>query len=392
MYKRLFSPLSQKKSFFFLGPRQTGKSTLLHEYVPDVQYFDLLDPALFAEFSARPELLIAHLQGLQNSSRRKDNLKYIVIDEIQKMPKLLDAVQFILGKEKDLAFILTGSSARKLRKAGQNLLGGRARMVSFCPLTLRELSQVDKDPISKAIMYGGLPGVRTSTQPTSELRDYVGVYLNEEIMAEALVRNLGNFSRFLRTASLCSGEQLNYQKIGNDAQVSGNTVRDYFDILEDTLIADRIYPFKPVESRKFVSTPKFYFFDVGVCHFITKKSTSDLGPTEIGKALENLIYCELKAFRSYIRPDYEIFYWRTQTGHEVDFVLRDSKGEIIAIEIKATKTPSEPDLKGLRALSNEIPIKRKILVCRVARARRTDDNCEILPVMKFVDQLWNEEI
>jgi len=151
MYKRIFSPLSQKKSFFLLGPRQTGKSTLLHEHVPDVQYFDLLDPALFAEFSARPELLIGHLKALQSSSRRKDKLKYIVVDEIQKMPKLLDTVQFILGQERNLAIILTGSSARKLRKAGQNLLGGRARMVSFCPLTLRELSQVDKDPIKRSL-------------------------------------------------------------------------------------------------------------------------------------------------------------------------------------------------------------------------------------------------
>lgn len=389
MYKRIFSPLRVSKSYFLLGPRQTGKSTLLKQFVDKDHYFDLLKPSLFAELNAHPESLVDMIQALPVSGRKEDKRqKYIVIDEIQKLPSLLDTVQYLMGVDKTLCFILTGSSARKLRKAGQNLLGGRARKISFCPLTLKELLEFDADALEGALRFGGLPGVRASKEPSEELRDYVGVYLNEEIMAEALVRNLNNFSRFLTVASLCNAEQVNYQKIAADAQVKGNTVRDYFDILEDTLIADRVNPFKPYADRKFVSSPKVYFFDIGVCLHITRNNVSHLSNDELGKALETLIYGELKAYRSYVDIETEIFYWRTQTGSEVDFVIRTSDGRLIGIEVKMTNKPNDYDLKGLRSLAKETTLARKILVCNVERGRRTEDGCEILSVEKFIEQLW----
>lgn len=390
MYKRIFSPLGFSKSYFLLGPRQTGKSTLLKQFVDKDRYFDLLRPSLFAELNSRPESLVEMIQALPTQVGKKNKQqKFIVIDEIQKLPSLLDTVQYLMGEDKTLCFILTGSSARKLRKAGQNLLGGRARKISFCPLTLKELFDLGPDALDGALRYGGLPGVRASKSPSEELRDYVGVYLNEEIMAEALVRNLNNFSRFLATASLCNAEQVNYQKIAADAQVKGNTVRDYFDILEDTLIADRVNPFKPYADRKFVSSPKVYFFDIGVCHHITRKNVSHLSDEELGKSLETLIYGELKAYQSYVAPEAEIFYWRTQTGSEVDFVVRGSDGRLVGIEVKMTSKPNDYDLKGLRSLAKEAPLARKILVCNVERSRRTEDDCEIISVAKFVEQLWS---
>jgi predicted AAA+ superfamily ATPase len=396
MKNRIFDPLLVQKSYFLLGPRQTGKSTLLRSVIDQDSYFDLLDPALFVTLTANPNSLVTMIEALGPGSKKAKKRKFIVLDEIQKLPQLLDTVQYLMARNPSLCFILTGSSARKLRRAGQNLLGGRARKIPFCPLTLRELSlgsQLRSDVILReALKYGGLPGIRESSDPAANLRDYVGVYLNEEIMAEALVRNLSNFSRFLRTASLANGQQVNYQKIANDAQVPSNTVRDYFDILEDTLIADRIEPYRPTPSRKFVSTPKFYFFDIGVSHFVTKKSVEHLSQTELGTALETLLYCELKAFKAYVASEIEIFYWRTQTGHEVDFLLEDKDNRFVAIEVKMTSNPDHADLKGLRELGKEMKLRRKILVCNVDRARLTEDGCEVIPVMKFVEQLWNREI
>ncbi len=193
-------------------------------------------------------------------------------------------------------------------------------------------------------------------------------------------------------AGLCNTQQVNYEKIGSYAQVSPSTVRDYFDILEDTLVAKRLSPLRPHLYRKFVSTSKFYFFDCGVAQFINKKSTENLTPEEKGRALENLIYTELNAFLSYRSLACELYFWRTQTGHEVDFVWQNEKNEFIGIKIKWTKSPNDRDLKGLRALEVEIPLKRKILVCNVDQSRRSADNCEILPVMKFIEKLWSDRL
>lgn len=389
MYKRTFDPLAVDKTYFLLGPRQTGKSTLLGSKVPSARYFDLLDPSLFFELSARPQALIEMVEAAKG-----DRAVPFVIDEIQKLPSLLDVVQMIVSRDKRVRFVLTGSSARKLRRGGQNLLGGRARRVSFCPLTLRELSLSQKNPIAQALMYGGLPGVRDSREPQKELLDYIGVYLQEEIMAEAQVRNLSAFSRFLTVAGVSNTEQINFEKVGSDAQVAGRTVKEYFDLLEDTLIGNRLESYRPIKSRKFVSAPKFYFFDVGVAHFTNRKSVENLGPAELGKAFEHLVYAELKAYISYCKPQAELNFWRTQTGSEVDFVVQ-SDDELVLVEVKHTKNPNERDLRGIRAFLGQFPkaeIKSKVLICQAERARRTEDGCEIFPIMKFVEALWSGEI
>lgn len=389
MYSRLYDPLTVEKTYFLLGPRQTGKSTLLGSKVSDGRYFDLLEPVLFAELSARPQVLIEMVEAAKG-----DKSSPFVIDEIQKLPSLLDTVQLILSRDKRTRFILTGSSARKLRRAGQNLLGGRARRVNFAPLTLKELSSRQKNPVEMAMKYGGLPGIRESKAPQKELLDYIGVYLQEEILAEAQVRNLGAFSRFLTVAGISNSEQINYEKVGSDAQVAGRTVKDYFDLLEDTLIGNRLESYRPTKSRKFVSAPKFYFFDVGVAHFTYRKSVESLGPSELGKAFEHLVYCELKAYISYRKPQAELYFWRTQTGNEVDFVVQVDD-ELVLIEAKHTKSPNERDTKGFRAFTEHVPkakLKAKVLVCQAERARRTEDGCDVLPVMKFVAALWAGEI
>ncbi len=390
MYKRIFEPLEVRKSYFFLGPRQTGKSTLLKDAIEESNYIDLLNPSLFLEVSARPETLVEIVRQVMGAS--KDKYEVFVIDEVQKNPRLLDTVQYLLGMYPKVQFILSGSSARKLKKEGQNLLGGRASKVYLYPLTLKELSQVEKNPLSQALKYGGLPGVRTSKAPEKELLDYIGVYLNDEIMAEAYVRNISGFSRFLSVAGLCNAEQINYEKIGSDAHVAGRTVKEYFDLLEDTMIGTRLEPYRPQKNRKFVTAPKFYIFDVGVAHFLNKKSVQSLSDIELGKSFEQLMFNELKAFISYTTSVAELFFWRTHTGHEVDFVIKNEKNEIIAIEVKYTKKIDDRDLRGLRAFSTEVEVKRKIVVCNVERARQTEDNCEILPIMKFVEYLWNGNV
>lgn len=385
MVKRIFDPLNVSKSYFLLGPRQTGKSTLLRSIIPESNYFDLLNPSIFFELSNNPKALIEMVTA--SIEHNKKNMTF-VIDEIQKRPQLLDVVQSLISKYPKIKFILTGSSARKLRRSGQNLLGGRARKISFGPLTLKELSSDIKNPLDFALKYGGLPGVRSAKKPERELLDYVGVYLQEEIMAEALVRNIGSFSRFLSVAGLCNTEQINYEKVGSDAQVPGRTVKDYFNILEDTLIGTLLEPYRPNPSRKFVSAPKFYFFDVGVAHFINLKSTENLSNADLGKALEHLIFCEIKSYISYTESSAQIFFWRTQTGNEVDFVIEEANGDLTAIEVKLTKTPNDRDLKGLRSLNELKKLKQKILICTTERARKTEDFCEIIPVMKFIESLW----
>jgi uncharacterized protein len=391
MKKRKFDPFSVPKSYFLLGPRQTGKSTLLREQIPEAQYFDLLDPMLFVELANRPQALVELVQAAVIKKASKTSQTFVV-DEIQKLPKLLDVVQLLISKNPKLKFIMTGSSARKLRQAGQNLLGGRARKISFGPLTLHELGLAQENPVASALRLGGLPGVRSSKTPERDLLDYVGVYLQEEIMAESLVRNIGAFGRFLAVAGLCNGEQINFEKIGSDAQVPGRTVKDYFSILHDTLVGHFLEPYRPTQSRKFVSVPKFYFFDIGVAHFINKKTTEQLSQVEQGKALEHLIFNELRLFISYTQSEAELFFWRTQTGEEVDFIVKAANGDLIAIEVKLTKNPNDRDLRGLRSSNSLVKMKRKFLICQADRPRKSEDGCEILPVMSFVKKLWDEEV
>lgn len=373
-YKRILNinRLLQNKSIFLLGPRQTGKSTFLAKTHPEALVFSLLEADVFRDLSANPELLRQRL-------RPTDLL--IAVDEIQKLPALLDEVQRILDLNRDLRFILTGSSARKLKRGGANLLAGRAWTCHMHPLVFPEIGE---GRLTDRINRGSLPAVIDSPLPHEDLKAYVGTYLQEEIRAEALTRSIENFSRFLTVAGLSNGKIVNFTKAGNDAQVPPRTIREYYQVLEDTLLVHQLPPFQKTKKRKPVATSKYYFFDVGVANHLMNRREILPGSPEFGETLEHLIFLELKAYFDYERIDLPLTFWRTQTKLEVDFLL----GAAVAVEVKGTEHVSDADLKGLRALSEETKLKRRIVVSREKTSRATDDGIEILPVEEFLKLLW----
>ena len=382
-----FDNLLKRKGFFLFGPRMTGKSTYLRTMYPDALYLDLLKPAVFRELASHPEILEdqvrAHLQKIPSAP--------VIIDEIQKLPEILDEVHRLTESYRDLRFILTGSSARKIKHGGANLLAGRLSWQQFFPIVSAELGNTT-DGTSKSwqdlLRVGGLPAMLSSDAPWDDLRDYIGLYLQEEIQAEGLTRSISNFSRFLDVAGACNAEQVNFTAVGNDAQIAPRTVHDYFKILEETLIGTLVPSFQHTSKRKAISSAKFYLFDVGVANALTGRS--DLRPrtAEFGKALEHLIFCELRAYASYHRKDVSLYYWRTQTQVEVDFVVVPKSGQPLAVEIKASATLMVKDYRGLKALSEEVPEIRKIMVAMVSSPRETADGTQVWPVADFLAQLW----
>jgi len=386
MYHRILdpNPLVSRKSLILLGPRQTGKSTLLKTANPHSLYFNLNDEKLYREWSARPELMRQQLGAVQHLL-----IHPVVIDEIQRLPNLLNEVQLAIDNDSRLRFILTGSSARKLKRGHANLLGGRAKFAELLPLVYPELaSQTGGLRLQERITKGSLPSMIDSPDYKDELKSYVGGYLKEEIQAESLVRNIGNFSRFLEVAGLCNAEQINFTEVGNDCGVPPRTVKDFFTLLEDTLVGRILEPFSKTKKRKSVQTPKFYWFDIGVCNAIC--SRFDYGPAtpEYGKAFETLVYLELRAWLSYRRRDEPLRFWRSQSRLEVDFTL----GDQVALEVKAKSNVTEKDLSGLRALKEEGIFKRCIVVSLESLPRVTEDNIEILPIEHFLKSLWADEV
>jgi predicted AAA+ superfamily ATPase len=379
MYKRYLqlTDIIRNKSVFLLGPRQTGKSTLLRTQFPEARYVDLLEADTFRELSAHPETLRQRLQAHE---------KIVIIDEIQKLPSLLDEVQLLIDRNKDLRFVLTGSSARKLKRGAANLLGGRAYFMSFHPLVSVELGGGAQRILDRC-NYGSLPAIIDAQRPKADLDAYVGIYLKEEIQAEALTRSIENFARVLNFSAQLNTEQINYTKVGNDAGVPPRTVRDYFQIFSDTLIAHILPPFQKTSKRKPVATEKFYFFDLGVARSLARAGEVSLGTPAFGKALEHLILLEIISYKDYNWKDTEINYWRSQSQMEVDFLLNES----IAIEVKASARVSHQDLKGLKALEEDIPLKRKIVVCSESE-RRVIDDIELIPYQEFLDDLWQHKI
>lgn len=364
------------RSLFLFGPRQTGKTTYLHERYPDARFVDLLDARTFRDLSARPELLRLSLTP---------NVKLIVIDEIQKLPMLLDEVHLLIERNKSLRFILTGSSARKLHRKSTNLLAGRALTVRLHPLVSPE---VEFGELDKRLQLGGLPSVLTSPIPHEDLAAYVGTYLKEEIQAEGVARQIESFSRFLEVAALSNGELLNFAQIASDAAVPSRTVQNYYRILEDTLLGYQLPPFRKTPTRKAVATPKFYFFDVGVAHALVGREDVRPRTSEYGRALEHLIFLELRAYLDYTRSRTALTFWRTHTKHEVDFLV----GDAIAIEVKAKERVSDRDLRGVRALMEALSLSRKIVVSNERWRSTTDDHIEIFPVDEFLQELWNGNV
>ncbi len=377
MYERFLqlSEIIKTKSFFLVGPRQTGKSTLLRTLFPKATYFDLLESDTFRQLNAFPEMLREMVLPKQN---------LVIIDEIQKIPALLDEVQRLIDRNRDLRFALTGSSARKLKRGHSNLLGGRALFCGLHPLVSVELGGV---PILKRLNRGSLPAMIDNDLFQRDLSAYVGVYLKEEIQAEGLTRSVGNFGRVLEMAAQYNGQQVNFTQIGSDAQVPPRTVRDYFQLFEDTLIGSTLPTFRETKTRKAVSTPKFYFFDVGVARVLRREGEIFAGSKGFGDALEHLIFLELKAYLDYTQSTSRLSYWRSQSKFEVDFLIDDK----VAIEVKGSARVSASDLKGLKALGEEITFKRNILICSESMPRFID-GIEVMHYDSFLQSLWKHEI
>lgn len=363
------APLLRKKSLFLWGPRQTGKSSLIrHTLEPDHSY-DLLSTSALLTLSREP-------WRLREEVRAPGQL--VVIDEIQKLPVLLDEVQFLI-EERGARVLLTGSSARKLRRGGVNLLGGRARSRTLHPLVSAELGDFD---LAHVLRFGGIPSITLSDDPRADLASYATDYLREEIAHEGLTRNIPAFSRFLEVAALCNGQILNHTKVANDAQVARTTVHEYFAILRDTLIGHDLPAWGISRKRKPVATAKFYFFDIGVARQLQGRQHLDERSPDFGAAFEAWICHELRTFNDY-RADGSLAYWRTSSGFEVDFIL----DEAIAIEVKAARRITPSDLKGLTALADEATLQRRILVCLEDRPRHVA-GIDILPYRQFLQELW----
>jgi predicted AAA+ superfamily ATPase len=368
---------SGNESLFLWGARQTGKSTLLKEAFPDAIWFDLLQSDVFERLRRNPaqlrEIVIAN-----------DKKKTVVIDEVQRIPELLNEVHWLIENNRN-RFILSGSSPRKILRSGTNLLGGRALRYELFPLISHEITDFD---LLKAINHGLLPRHYLANNPQKLLSAYISSYLNDEIVAEARIRNVNSFSRFLEVAAFSNGEMVNYTNISSDCGVSANTVKEYFQILEDTLTGRFLPSFQKKPKRRVILAPKFYFFDVGIANHLLKRGKIVQGSEAFGKAFEHFIYQEIYAHSSYSDLNYPIYYWRTASQLEIDFVLGDHE---VAIEVKATENATPRHLNGLRNFAEEYPVKKLILISNDSFPRLVD-NIMILPTKTFLERLWAGEI
>jgi predicted AAA+ superfamily ATPase len=368
---------------FLWGPRQSGKSTLLRGLFPKAPYYDLLRAAEFRRLSADPGLLSQECEALGwNGDTQPEP---IIVDEIQKLPELLDEVHS-LHSRRGLRFILTGSSPRKLLRGGGNLLGGRAVRRELFPLVSAEL---DDFSLERALAHGLLPPHYLSQDPAPLISAYVGDYLREEVLAEALARNLPTFQRFLEVAALSNGQIVNYTGVAREVGVAANTVRSWFEVLVDTLIGVWLPAWRKRPKRRVIESSRFYFFDVGLANELGHRGAPLPRSSEFGAAFEHFVFMELRAYLSYRRDKRALSYWRTTSGFEVDFVLGDAE---VAIEAKSSETVTSDHLRGLRAWREEHRSSRCILVCRVPRARVTEDGIEVLPIATFLRRLWAGEI
>jgi len=370
IYNRLFKfPVSQKSCFLF-GPRGVGKSFWLRRKFKNCIYIDLLESETYFKLLSSPERLITYIP--------KDCSDYIIIDEIQKIPKLLDEVHRLI-ENYNYHFILTGSSSRKLKKQETNLLAGRALTLFMYPLCIEELA--DDFNLDHSIKYGHLPCAYTESNPEAYLKSYVGTYLKEEVLQEGLTRNLGTFSKFLETASFSQGQTINMSDIARECHLNRKLVESYFSILEDLLLAARLPVFTKKAKRRMIAHPKFYFFDVGVFRVLRPKGPLD-SPMEIeGPALETLLLQELRAMNEYYNAGYEIYYWRTSNQEEVDFVLYGEKG-IHAIEIKRKFKYMNKDLKSLELFLKDYPMSNAYLVYG-GNQKFYEKNITIIPIKEF---------
>lgn len=377
MYVRLLdlNKLLNQKSFFLFGARACGKTTLIQEQLKEAFIIDLLETKTHSSLLRNPGLVEEWV---------RERSEIIVIDEIQKLPTLLDEVHRLIQKY-GKTFLLTGSSARKLRHGSANLLAGRAREARLFPLISREIDNFD---LLRLLNHGGIPDIYNSTDADEDLIAYVDTYLREEIKAEAVSRNVAAFAEFLDVVALSNGNEINYESFASDLQVSSGTVKNYFQILEDTLIGFRIPGFSKTKKRKATSRSKHYLFDLGVTRHLAKVDKIQSGSKSFGHAFEHFIILELRAYLSYRRIRQELSYWRSTSQFEVDILI----GSELAIEIKSSENPTDKHMKGIRALKEEDLFKRYIIVCQSSQRRVTEDGIEILPWEVFLDMLWEDKL
>lgn len=374
--KQQFVGMGQESCFLW-GARQTGKSTLLRSFFPTAPYYDLLLSDEFERLSRRPSLLREEL--IASPPKHP-----VIVDEVQKIPLLLDEIQWLMVHHQ-VQFILSGSSARKLKRGGGNLLGGRALRYELLPLVYPEIKDFD---LLRALNHGLLPRHYLAEDPRPLIRAYVGDYLKEEIAAEAIVRNMPAFSRFLEVAALSNGETVQYQNIARECGVSAPTVKEYFQVLEDTLLAGFVPAYKQRPKRRVIESPKFYFFDVGLVNFLLQRGMIPAGGELFGRAFEHFVYQEIAAHRSYSQLHYPLAYWRTASQFEVDFILGLHE---IAVEVKGVKEVQVHHLKGLEAFREEYNPRLSIVVSLDDRPRVYKDIL-ILPWKVFLERLWSGEL
>ena len=371
------SRLLASKSHFLFGARLTGKSTLVEQQLADVaEIIDLLDPETFLRASTEPTWFerVVERRGKQ----------YVVVDEIQRLPSLLNSVQRLITRH-GIRFLLTGSSVRKLLRSGANFLGGRARTAHLFPLTSGEIPNFS---LTRYLHFGGLPSVYLSKHPQGELVDYVFTYMRDEVQAEGWVRNLPPFTRFLQTMALANGELLNFTSMASDCHVAVKNVRNYVQILEDTLLGALLQPWRAARRRKAIATAKFYFFDTGVARTLAGIEKIERRSSLYGKSFEHFIWMELRAYLSYRSKNLtQLTFWRSKQGHEVDFLV----GEELAIEVKASSSVSPRDLKGLRMLAEEGIFKKFYLVSQ-DRSEQQHGIFTLMHWQSFLTALWNDKL
>jgi uncharacterized protein len=376
MFQRsLVLPRSPENSFFLWGPRQTGKSTLIQTSYPQAIRIDLLKTDEFIRYSNQPSLL--------RDEARAQSQKFMMIDEVQKVPALLDEVHWLIENNQNV-FGLCGSSARKLRRGHANLLGGRAIRFELSGLVSNELGE--EFSLERILNHGYLPRHYSSDSPARLIKAYVQDYLKEEIANEGLVRNLPAFSHFLSSAVFSDTERLNFSTLARDCGVSSPTAQEYFQILVDTMLGRFLPAYTKRPKRRVIQAPKFYFSDVAIVNFLAKRGRLEAGSELFGKAFENWIVHEVNAYSHYLERDLDLSYWGLAGGTEVDLIVNDME---YALEIKSSAQIKTEHLKGLRTLLEDHPhLKKRMIVCLESKHRITPDGIEILPYQKFVQELW----
>lgn len=376
-YNRIIdlNSLLAQKSHFLFGPRSVGKSTLIRHQFPEARFYDLLDNRTFSKLLKQPTVI---------EDENREAQQVIVIDEIQKLPGLLDEVHRLIANH-NWTFLLTGSSARKIKRGAANLLAGRAWWAELFPLCSFEIPDFD---IIQYLNRGGLPHIYGRKSSADELDNYVALYLREEIQNESLTRSLPQFSQFLELIALSNGEEINLQSFANECGVSPMTIKNYIEILDDTLVGFSLPGYTKTKKRKSISRFKYYLFDVGVVNSICRRGEIKQGSELFGKAFEHFIMMEVRAYLSYRKKRKSMSYWRSTSQFEVDLLIESE----VAIEIKSASNIQERHLKGLRMLKEENIFKSFLLICCEEETRTTKDGIQILPWREFLNRLWRGEL